>query len=196
MAIVKMLDIDVRDAVKRKVIKQHIDDPTTLVVEELGLDYGRNRIDIAVVNGELHGYELKSDSDNLLRLPAQVSAYSAVMDKVTLVVGEKHAKDAIPIIPDWWGVKIATMGNNGIVKLSTERRNKKNQTINCNELLKLIWKDELLHLLSQKIEVNWRIKKMMKDDLHQIVIDNFSNKEIKYEVRKALKSRTAWRVAQ
>ena len=89
MAIAKMLDRDVRLAVLNKVLKEHINDTSTLVIEEMGVNHGRNRVDIAVINGEIHGYELKSDSDNLLRLPKQAEAYSNIMDKVTLVVGLK-----------------------------------------------------------------------------------------------------------
>lgn len=193
MAIDKMLDKDVRNAVKKKVIKQHLNDPSTLVVEELGLDFGRNRVDIAVVNGELHGYELKSDSDNLIRLPAQVLSYSAVMDKATLVVGEKHAKEAIDMIPNWWGIKIASMTNNGSISLLTERRNKKNRNILPLELVKLMWKDELLETLSTKIEIDWKIRKMKRNDIYHLIIDTFSIDEIRDYVRLAMKSRTGWR---
>lgn len=193
MAIDKMLDKDVRNAVKKKVIKQHLNDPSTLVVEELGLDFGRNRVDIAVVNGELHGYELKSDSDNLIRLPAQVLSYSAVMDKATLVVGEKHAKEAIDMIPNWWGIKIASMTNNGSISLLTERRNKKNRNILPLELVKLMWKDELLETLSTKIEIDWKIRKMKRNDIYHLMIDTFSIDEIRDYVRLAMKSRTGWR---
>jgi hypothetical protein len=151
MTISKMLDKDVRQAVKTKILKDHMNDPSTLVIDELGLDYGRNRIDIAVINGEMHGYELKSDSDTLKRLPQQSKCYSLVMDKMTLVVGERHAEEALLIIPEWWGVKIATMGKFGAIHLETERRNKKNRNIDPIELLKLIWKDEVLELLSKKL---------------------------------------------
>ena len=193
MAIEKMLDKDVRNAVKKSVIKQHLNDPSTLVVEELGLNYGRNRVDIAVVNGELHGYELKSDSDNLMRLPAQVISYSAVMDKVTLVVGEKHAKEAIEIIPNWWGVKIASMKKNGNVALYTERRNKKNRNIQPLELVKLMWKEELLETLSSRIEIDWKIRKLKRNDIYQLMIDTFALDEIRDNVRITMKSRTDWR---
>lgn len=188
-----MLDKDIRNAVKEKVIKQHLDDPSTLVVEELGLNYGKNRVDIAVVNGELHGYELKSDSDNLIRLPAQIVSYSAVMDKVTLVVGKKHAEEAIPMIPDWWGVKIATMGDTGKIKLNTARRNRVNKNIEPLELIKLLWKEELIILLSTRINIDWRIKKLKRKDIYQLVIDTFTLDEIRYAVRTTMKSRSDWR---
>lgn len=193
MAINKMLDRDVRQAVKNKVLKDHIDDPSTLVIDELGLNYGRNRVDIAVINGEIHGYELKSDSDTLDRLPKQAECYSLVMDKVTLVVGEKHSKEAIALVPEWWGVKIAVMGKKGAVHLTTERKNKKNKNIDPHELLKLVWKDEIMGLLSLKIDVDWRIKKLKKKDIYQLVIDNFSLDEIRNHTRSILKSRSEWR---
>lgn len=188
-----MLDKDVRQAVKDKILKAHINDPSTLVIDELGLDHGRNRVDIAVINGELHGYELKSDSDNLLRLPQQSMAYSSIMDKVTLVVGEKHAQEAINIIPDWWGIKIATMNHRGFVNIVTYRRNKKNKDIDPFELSKLIWKEEALALLAIKIKVDWRIRKLTRKDIYKLIVDTFSLDEIRDNTRAILKSRVNWR---
>lgn len=188
-----MLDKDVRQAVKDKILKAHINDPSTLVIDELGLDHGRNRVDIAVINGELHGYELKSDSDNLLRLPQQSMAYSSIMDKVTLVVGEKHAQEAINIIPDWWGIKIATMNHRGSVNIVTYRRNKKNKDIDPFELSKLIWKEEALALLAIKIKVDWRIRKLTRKDIYKLIVDTFSLDEIRDNTRAILKSRINWR---
>lgn len=193
MSINRMLDKDVRQAVKDKILKAHINDPSTLVIDELGLDHGRNRVDIAVINGELHGYELKSDSDNLLRLPQQSMAYSSIMDKVTLVVGEKHAQEAINIIPDWWGIKIATMNHRGIVNIVTYRRNKKNKDIDPFELSKLIWKEEALALLAIKIKVDWRIRKLTRKDIYKLIVDTFSLNEIRDNTRAILKSRVNWR---
>lgn len=190
-----MLDKDVRLAVKKTVLKEHLNDPSTLVIEELGLNYGRNRADIVVINGEIHGYELKSDSDNLIRLPQQARSYSAVMDKVTLVVGERHANEAVLIIPEWWGIKVATMGARGAVSLITERRCKTNKHIEPLELLKLIWKDEALGLLSTKIDIDWRVRKLKKEAVYQLVVDSFTVDEIRDHSRSILKSRTDWRSA-
>ncbi len=64
-----MRDRDVRQALRRKVLRDHIGDSSTLVLDELGLRHGTCRVDIAVVNSLLHGYEIKSDADNLARLP-------------------------------------------------------------------------------------------------------------------------------
>ncbi len=53
-------DRDVRQALHRKVLKEHHGDADTLVLDELGLRHGICRVDIAVVNGYLHGYESKA----------------------------------------------------------------------------------------------------------------------------------------
>jgi hypothetical protein len=68
----------------------------------MGIWSGSVRIDVAVINGELTGYELKSDRDTLERLPLQAELYSRVFDRLILVVGKRHAKKAIEHIPEWW----------------------------------------------------------------------------------------------
>src|SRR6202035_2006455 len=100
-----MKDFHIRTALKRELLASHADDPGTAIIEELGILHGSCRIDLAVVNGVMHGYELKSDRDTLLRLPRQIQAFAAVFDYVTLVVGERHVRLAVEIIPDWWGVR-------------------------------------------------------------------------------------------
>ncbi|WP_283807951.1 DUF2130 domain-containing protein [Bradyrhizobium macuxiense] len=59
-------DRDVRQALHRKVLKERHGDADTLVLDELGLRHGTCRVDIAVVNGYLHDYEIKSDADTLV----------------------------------------------------------------------------------------------------------------------------------
>ena len=191
----KMTDSDLRKAVRQKIIRKGVLDPETLVVEELGVNHGRNRIDIAVVSDKLHGYELKSDSDNLLRLPSQAKAFSAIMDKVTLVVGSAHAQPAIAIVPQWWGVKVAYQGVRGGIRISTERRAINNPSIDPFELLKLVWKDEAILLLSQKIKVDWRTKSLRKKELYQLIVENFTTEEVRGSVREILTSRIDWRSA-
>ena len=85
----------------------------------------------------------------------------------------KHAYDAIGMIPEWWGVKVAEQGKRGGIKLHTERRNKKNRNIDPSELLKLIWKDEVNTLLAQRIDIDWRIKTLRKKEIYQLVVDSF-----------------------
>jgi hypothetical protein len=47
-----------------------------LVLDELGIDHGRQRADIAVINGRMTGYEIKSDRDTLAPLSNRAKGIS------------------------------------------------------------------------------------------------------------------------
>lgn len=91
-------DVDIRPVLRRSLLASTAGEGS-VVVEELGLCRGRVRVDLAVVNGSLHGYEIKSDRDSLDRLAGQADVYSKVLDQVTLVVGERHLAHAMDRVP-------------------------------------------------------------------------------------------------
>src|SRR4051812_41971247 len=110
-----MRDSDVRAAVLRRLNAEHAGDPNTRIVQEMGVWSGSVRIDVAVINGELCGVELKSDRDTLERLPGQAEIYSRVFDRVELVVGTRHAREARAMVPKWWTITLAHDGVDGVV---------------------------------------------------------------------------------
>ena len=89
-----MRDADVRTALRRELEEHFRDDPDTRIVEEMGIWSGSARIDIAVINGELHGYELKSERDRLERPPRQIDLYNRVKIGTIVVVLEPHHGDS------------------------------------------------------------------------------------------------------
>jgi hypothetical protein len=186
-----MRDRDVREALRRKVLSEHTRDPDTLVIDELGVAHGSARVDVAVVNGRLHGYEIKSDADTLTRLPAQAMAYSAVFDRVTIVAGSKHADHLNDIVPYWWGIKIATQGPRGGVKLADLRAPKSNPSINPYKLAHLLWRDEAQYILDSRGFKG--IKNKNRAVLYQMLADHVSLHELRDMVRSALKTRVGWR---
>ena len=50
----------------------------TEILHELKMSRPSGRVDVAVINGRLCGFEIKSDFDSLSRLPRQVRAFSAI----------------------------------------------------------------------------------------------------------------------
>ena len=118
-----MRDFDVRQAVLKSLRAEHSHDANTRIVEEMGIWSGSVRIDVAVINGELHGFELKSDRDTLARLESQAELYNQVFDRVTLVVGERHLDKAVSKIPDWWGVTRAALLSGELTLRETKRAN-------------------------------------------------------------------------
>jgi hypothetical protein len=91
--VIHTTDEEIRSALHKKKLKRYHDCPDTLVIDELGLAHGKNRIDIAVLNGFVHGYEIKSSKDTLSRLPAQFDEYRRSLEKISIVAAKNHMDD-------------------------------------------------------------------------------------------------------
>lgn len=185
-------DLDVRCALRASILAKHLRDPDTLVLDELGLEEGSARVDIAVVNGSLHGYEIKSDADTLERLPGQVEVYSRVLDFVTLVVGSRHARDALLIIPNWWGVRVAHENDAGELSFRVERRERMNPGLDLPSVAGLLWRDEALAVLEERGRARG-LRSKPRRDLYLALADALSARELRRVVRETLRSRTSWR---
>ena len=185
-------DRDVRQALHSKVLKEHHRDANTLVLNELGLRHGACRVDIAVVNGSLHGYEIKSDSDTLARLASQVAVYSLVLDYATLVVGEAHAHSAKPMVPSWWGVTVATKGPRGGIKFCIEQMNELNPSIDNLALAELLWRPEVVEILKAR-GADAKLLKEPRGILYKHLAEVVELHELRDLIRQRLKERRRWR---
>lgn len=185
-----MRDADVRAVVRQTLWDLHRDDPNTLVVEEMGIWSGSARIDIAVINGELHGIELKSARDDLSRLPSQSLIYGHVFDRVTLVVARNHLKGARQIVPKWWGLTVASETRTGL-NFRPVRRTRTNPGISAFHLARLLWKDELLNCLGRNGGTRG-LRSQPVDRLAETLQARLSIDQLREEVRSALKGRSGW----
>lgn len=185
-------DRDVRRALHQKVLMDHHGDNNTLVLNELGLRHGTCRVDIAVVNSYLHGYEIKSDADTLDRLPGQIAVYSAVLDRVTLVVGKTHIAKAEAVIPDWWGIKVVSAGPRGGINFETYRPLKMNPEIDPIALAELLWRPEVISIL-QKLGAPAGILRKPRANLYQYLAKVLKLEELRRVIRHCLKVRERWR---
>ncbi|KIZ40980.1 MULTISPECIES: sce7726 family protein [Rhodopseudomonas] len=186
-----MRDLDVRTALRRELAQQHVSDGRTLIVEEMGIWSGSVRVDIAVVNGELHGFEIKSARDTLARLPAQQALYSQVFDRVTLVVADKHLEKAERLIPDWWGTLLASIDAESIVSLRIGRPGSKNPAPDPLQTARLLWRAELVSIL-ERYDLIKGIRSATSDKLVQKLAAELSEELLRFEVREALKKRDNW----
>ncbi|KKS98265.1 MAG: hypothetical protein UV73_C0003G0207 [Candidatus Gottesmanbacteria bacterium GW2011_GWA2_43_14] len=192
----KTSDGIIRKALIRKLLQEHPNEPDTIVVEELGLQHGTVRVDVALVNGRLHGFELKSDLDTLLRLPRQMQTYNMVLDQITLVVGKDHLHKAVNLIPDWWGVIIAkSIDTDGNVRFYEIREPENNPTLDSMSIVRLLWKDEALSILENLGHVSG-IRYKRRDVIYEKLVSVLSQDELKAKVRKSLSTRINWRVAR
>lgn len=184
-------DIDVRICLRSKLKLAFADDPGTMMIDEMGLLDGDCRIDLAVVNGQLHGYEIKSDADTLERLPTQAAAYSSVFDRVTIVAGSKHFEKICGHVPEWWGIIAATADENRLI-LREDRTPLDNNGVDPVAVASLLWRDELLTILKDHGAARglsgrprWHLRKVLGG---LIPLD-----ELKSMVRSTLKQRIGWR---
>ena len=196
-----MKDKDLRDYTHRVVLEKEHRDPTVRVIDEFCINNGQCRADIVTISDEgFHGYELKSAKDNLKRLPAQVKHYSDMMNEVTLIVADNHVKQAEVLIPDWWGIEVASWAkdNNhpdspGFILLETQRLAEANPVFNKKTLVDLLWRPELEQILFASIG-DKRILSMRKYHLRNLMVSSYNLEQIQAVCAHALRARTDWRV--
>ncbi|WP_448136823.1 sce7726 family protein [Stenotrophomonas rhizophila] len=185
-------DTHVRSALLRTVIAEHVANPNTLVVEEMGLARGACRVDVCVINGHLHGYEIKSDVDNLRRLPLQQKFYSDVLDKATIVVGQRHLTHALEVLPDWWGVRTVWRGSRNALRMDLLRPAKLNPSVKKSAVASLLWRDEICKLVLAKSPDKAALRGN-RAALCERLGELYTLAEIRNLVRGQLKRRTDWR---
>ncbi|MEX1000185.1 MAG: sce7726 family protein [Thermodesulfobacteriota bacterium] len=179
----------------RELLIRYSKSTNTMILEELGLEHGLARIDIALINGSIHGYEIKSDKDTLERLPHQQKIYNSILDRVTIIVGFRHAYEVIKEVPDWWGIKLAEMGPRGGIKFHNFRKANKNPSINKLSVARLLWKQEALDLLDEVSSSKGFLSKS-KTLIYQELCNRIELNTLKKKVREKLRDRSNWRVDQ
>lgn len=189
----KTRDIDIRNILHYQLKKDHNNEPDTLILDELVICQGDSRIDVAVINGSINGYEIKSESDTLERLPRQAELYNKVFDTVTILTASRYIEEVSDIIPNWWGIVKAEMDIDGQVELFTIREPRKNKDIEPLALAQLLWKDEAIEILKGK-GLHKGLLSKPRGVLWQVLADKLPLSELQDAVREKLKSRETWRV--
>lgn len=181
-------DPDIRPALRANLLSSLADETDTVIIEEMGVCRGRVRVDLAVVNGTLHGYEIKSDRDSLRRLATQIDFYGKVLDRATLVVAERHLPGALDILPAWWGV-IRVQNEPRGQSFTTVLPGRKNPQRDPRALVELLWLEDALALLEERQAargVRGKPRRLVWDRL----CEHLSLDEIATAVRARLKARS------
>ena len=177
----KMNDLQIRTS-----FHKHHCNSSTLVVNELGLQHGRCRADIAVINGILIGYEIKSDVDSLRRLNDQIDSYNAVFNRVSAIVAECHLSEAVAILPEWWGVISVLEGQRGA------RRSKQNTHVDDYAVAQLLWRNEAQEILTN-LGIRGKQLREKRANLYSFIISKLDSSELRRTIRQYLMQRTNWR---
>lgn len=188
-----MRDRDIRSALRERLRELHREEPDTLIIDELGLCRGTARVDVAVVNGKINGFEIKSERDTLDRLPGQQEVYSKTLDEVTIVASGHHIDKIIDAVPNWWGVEEVGL-EGGEVVFKTLREPAPNPDINPLALAQLLWRDEALAALKH-LGLDKGMLSKPRRALWAKLSECLTLTELSSIVRQHLKSRPNWRSA-
>lgn len=187
-----MNDAEIRQNFHRKELqRQHIRNDT-LVIDELGLNHGKCRADIAVVNGTFIGYEIKSNKDSLRRLDEQIKSYNSVFDKVSIIVGNRYANSIREYVPKYWGIIISVKGLRGAVNFEMVRKAQRNDSVDTMSLARLLWRNEAEEVL-RKTNLPSRILRQPREILYEYLVDVVDICELRTIIRECFKKRKNWR---
>ena len=188
----RLRDADIRRALRRTVLAPYVSDPDTVVIDELTLLQGAVRVDLAVVNGQFHGFEIKSEADTLERLPRQAQVYNRIFDLMTLVISPRRIDDALSIIPAWWGVISPESLNDATLEFRPIRQPAPNDAVDPRALAELLWRSEVLGLLAARgADAGYRSKP--RRVLWTRLCEVYTSDEIRQVVRDRLRVRYARR---
>jgi len=163
----------------------------SLIADELKVCGGRAIADMAVINGRMHGFEIKSDFDSFQRLENQIINYDAVFDTITLVVGKKLNKRAAKHVPRHWGI-LCIYNHCDEVKFDLIRAPKENKRIKAFNVSQFLWKEEAINLLV-KYQIEGNHKNMRKWLLWELLSKHLEIDTLKTEVRDILRQREDWK---
>jgi len=188
-----MFDRDIRTTLRKKYLQQYYKDPSAKVVEELSLFANRARIDIAVINGNLVGYEIKSDRDTIIRLPDQMAVYGQIFDKISVISGPKHIGKLLEFLPNYCGLLVAEPNNE--IELTTIIKPTQSTEQSGFMLASLLWHEEACSLL-KSIGLGKGVRKKRISLLWQELADNFTVENLAANIREIIKARQDWKVPQ
>lgn len=185
-------DADIRAALHEKKLKPYHDAPDTIVVDELGLAHAKARIDVAVINGCVHGYEIKSSLDTLDRLPSQLDLYRRCLGKLTLVVAPKHVDQIQNVAPEWCGILEAMKGPRNAVAFTTVKRARANPDVDAAQLAHLLWRPEAVALLV-RFGASPKELRQPRKLLYEQLAEIMTVQQLTASIREFMERRLAWR---
>ena len=188
-------DRDIRAAFHRKRLGRHHRCPETVVIDELGLLHGKGRIDVAVLNGSFHGFEIKSAKDTTRRLKFQTETYSQCLEYVSVVAAEEHLAAVFSSSPSWFGVIRAREARGSDIAFVTLRKAGKNPNIDLFALAHLLWRSEALDLVRSCGLTDWS-DRAPRAQLYERLAESLSLRELLEAVKLSIMKRENWRDPQ
>lgn len=189
----RLTELELRHALRERLKVGLTEDEQ--IIEELGIERGSARIDLAVVNGALIGYEIKSDYDSLDRLANQMHAYHRVFDELLIVTTPLFVLQVEKLLPPWWGILQAVCDDADVVCLEVVRSSSANPRQEALSLLSLLWRDEAVALLDQHGATKAKAK-LTRAMLYEQLAGLADLTTVRDWVSHALRHRDDWRTSE
>ena len=174
-----------KDSDMRPVLFEYFESDNTpcRFFEELCI--GKTRADAIFVKDRLiYGFELKSDCDNLERLPRQINDYERYCDYMYIVCGNRLIDKVSYIIPSHWGIILIKgdedeSSNTLNISIVREPCDSKKRYRLHNQL-RLLWRHELIPFV-KKYKLGG-VSKRSKVKLVKLLEDNLTKDILKEEL--------------
>lgn len=147
---------------------------------------------MAVINGHVHGYEIKGPSDSLRRLPHQLEVYCQTLQTLTLVVDGRHLSPVAERVPDWCGILVVGFGPQGGAHFSRIRRTRKNPNLDPFKLAHLLWRCEAREALAERGATK-RDLRAPRRQLYRLLVEQVTVSELTALIRESMIRREGWR---
>lgn len=183
-----MRDGEIRHALLVRLTDEHAGDANTRIWPELSLCLGEARVDVGVVNGSLAGYEIKSASDRLTRLPSQRQVYERSLDFITMVTERRWADAVLEHIPEWWGLLVVRQSAGSAVTFDEVRAPARNIDLDPLALAQLLWRDEAAALVTAR-GICERTSRLTRWQLWDLLVEHMSIDDLSKTVREHLRAR-------
>ena len=159
----RYLEADIKNIIINHMVNNSILEENDTLINEFTIgDYTR-RVDLALIKpNKLYAYEVKSASDNLMRLEGQIKTYLEYFDKVTVVAASKHIDKILDMTP--LSVAVWELENE---KIKVIRRGRTNSVGDKLKFLDLMTVSDLLKIVRSE---ELSIKNLKRNILEQNLI--------------------------
>lgn len=188
-----ILDLHIRRKLRAALTAEHGAESDCVILDEMAAAQHSARADLAVINGSLSAFEIKSDRDSLQRLDGQLAIYLACFDFVTVVCTARHVAAVHRLAPRRVGILIFDPDHpEGFVR---DRVAKPNRRLHAQSVVGFLWRDEAYAVL-RRHGLSAGMSSARKHSLYSAIVKGLDTATIAAEVRWAIKQRGDWRAAR
>lgn len=177
----KLTDPEIRAALKQSLVRRA--NAPVVTFEEFHVCRSNAIADIVAVYKLLHCYEIKGETDSIMRLARQAIYYDQAFPLITLVTTKNHLARAIDVAPSHWGVMLASNKKSGEIIFSSTRGAKRNPAYRPEILLQSLWKSELISILGQDER---KAAKINRQNLADLIMSGRTKESVNDEIGSAL----------